>query len=378
MVQKLPNSIVKITSAIILTLIPLLISGIVLSPILENSDIELTVFEKFSQNNRTSNLEILIQNVGSQPSTDLILFVDSDAQYTITDLKTTDTVPHIIDEEKLRVEIQRLSPQAYVEINASGKATSKEKDVWVTSNQETELITIPVIGSDLGISSVDISEKENQVYLGVLIFGFIALFGFRYYNFYRSEYARRAYLGVHDIPLVRYKSSNLVWAFILFSFATGIGFGLDGYFQPYFIEEYVMYEYFNLNENVKLQNFLQIDTGNYDFVTGGMVIMIIALLPMHIIANRDINLPDFIWSLPRSHKDVLLKDVELSFISSEPIAIVTTKKLSDIDVEIFEITEKNEIIGLISKKIIGDYKEGDKYNFKSIFNETKRSTKKIL
>ena len=63
-------------------------------------------------------------------------------------------------------------------------------------------------------------------------------------------------------------------------------------------------------------------------------------------------------------------------LTSEPVAINTTRKLSEIDVEIFEITKNNEIIGLISKKVAEEYKEGNKYNFKPIFNETKRSTKK--
>jgi len=242
MVQRIPNSLVKLLSAIILTAIPLIISVVAVSPIFDSSEIELTILEQINHTNQESNLKILIQNVGSQASTDLILFVDSKNSYEIINSKSTDKQPEIHADEKLRVEIPRLAPQAYVYLEGVGKAIPASKDVWVTTNDGTELITVPAIGLDLGISSVDLSGDRNSVFIGLFLFGVITLLIFRYYNFYRSEYARREFLGVYHIPLVRFNSQNLIGGFTILMAVIGVGAIIDG-IQPELIDGYVAYTY---------------------------------------------------------------------------------------------------------------------------------------
>lgn len=376
MVQRLPNSVIKYGSAIILAIIPLLVANAILSPA-ETPNIDLTVLEFLDKEQDKSIIKILVQNTGNVPSTNNLILLNTLNSYKLVTHYSTDTIPKIIqNENNLHISIDRIAPQAYVILEAHGPILPSQKFFWVTTDKETEIVRLPKSEVEMGVSSVNISKDRDIAYTVVIIFGFAALIVYRSYHFYKSEQLRRIYLGIYNIPMTRFYSNFLRGAGIILIASIFVGVFLDDYQDPDVINNYTSYEAFMLDSTISLNNFLQIYYPGDAIVTPGILIIVITIFVAISISTRDIKIPNFIWSLPPSPDDILLQDIKSSFISSEPIAINTTRKLSEIDVEIFEITENNEIVGLISKKVAEEYKEGEKYNFKTIFNETKRSTKK--
>lgn len=375
MIKNLPEPAQKYLIPIVLTLIPLLIANAILSLNFDNPEINLTVLERIDQKENISHVEVAIQNIGNVPSTNILLLFKTENSYELLSFESTDTQPEkISNDDKLRISIERLSPQSYVILKTQGPILNEEKNFWVTTDKDTKIVTIPISDTDVGISSVNLTKDQEFGYGVAGGIGVFALFGFRYYNFYRSEYTRRAYLGAYPIKLVRYSSKYLWSGGLILFFTIGIAVYADGIYEPEPISNYTNNQPFTLDSTIKLETFLQVNDPTKPSGTPGIPIIILGVLVMLVISNKDVNLPAFIWSLKQpSLSKVKLKEISFSYLPAKEISITTKKDVEEIDAEIFAVKQRNEIVGLVSKKAAKKHMK-KKSNFKTLFDERNDST----
>ncbi len=370
MLDYLPDTIRKFIIAIILALIPLLIVNVITSPIFEKPEIDLTLLERYNEESNTSTVYAIIQNTGNQASKNILVLFDTIEPYKLVSFESTDKFPKDItgDNKKLRLSIERLSPQTYVILETKGMISNYSKIVWVTSDKETEFISLPYSDLDSGISSVNLMKYRELIYLYVAIFGVFALLVFRYVNFHKSETSRRRFLGIYPIPLIRFGSKNLISGLVILAFGIGGGWYSDLYYEPEPISNYLVYDQFFINNNTTPQTFLQISDPAEPYSNGNLL-SVASILVALMLSNRDIKLPKFIWALSKPLPKIRVNEISSSYLSAEEIAFGTRRDLSQIDAEVLVVKDKNSIIGLITTSEAERLKLGKNPKLKNFFDE---------
>jgi len=370
MTDYLPDTTRKFIITVFLALIPLLIANVIFSPIFEKPEIDLTLLEKQNEKPNTSMLYAVIQNTGNQASKNILVLFETKEPYKLISFEATDKIPQEIskDNQKLRLSIERLSPQTYVILKTEGIISNNSKTVWVTSDKETEFITLPYSDLDSGISSVNLMKDRDLFYLSIFVFGISSLSIFRYLNFYKSESARRKFLGIYPIELIRFGSKSLVAGFVILSFGIGGGWYLDAYYEPEPVTNYSEYDEFFIDNNITPQTFLQI-SDPADPYSNGTILSVISVPVSLWISNRDIKLPKFIWSLGKPLSKVKVNEISSSYISSEEVSSSTRKDISKIKGEIIVVKDKDSVIGLITTSEVERLKLEKNPKLKKFFDE---------
>jgi len=351
----------------ILALIPLLIANLMISPIFQNPELDLTLLEKKDEG--VSRVFVIIQNTGNTISQNILITFVGDGFYELILSYGPDKPPIDITPEgkNLLLELERLAPNSYLILETKSILTGA-KTVWVTSDETTTFLTLPYSESDTGISSINIMENREITFVGIAIFGFSALLIFRYINFNKSEYTRRKFLGIYPIEIVRYKSNYLTAGIIILFFGISGGWYVDNYLEPDPIKDYLTYKVFSVTDTIIPETFLQINDPSAPY-SEGSIIAALAVLASLILSKRDIHLPKFVWSLSKPLSKIYLKDILSSYLIAEEISINTRKDLSKSESEIFVVKEKDHVIGLLSKKGADDLNLGKKPKLKKVFNE---------
>lgn len=371
----IPDSIKTYIIAIILALVPLLIANLLISPLFQTSDLDLTLLEN---KNEVSKLFVVIQNTGNIAAQNIMITFVDDNPHKLISFYGPDKYPKDITskDENLKLEVERLAPQSYIILETESSST-ESKTVWVTSDSRTTFLTLPYSESNTVISSIDIMENRNITYLGIAIFGFSVLLIFRYANFYKSEYARRKYLGIYPIEIIRYKSSYLTAGLLILLFGIGGGLSLDNYLEPVPIKDYVAYKVFPVTETITPETFLQINDPSAPY-SGGSIIAAISILASLLISNRDIHLPNFIWSMSKPISKIHINEISSSYLHAEVISINTKKDLSKGESEIFVVKEKDQVIGLITKRGAAKLNLTKKPKLNKVFDEFIDTTHKKI
>ena len=368
MIEYVPDTIRKYPLAVVISLVPLLIANLLISPLLQNPDTNLTIFETKDKISNISHVDILIQNVGNEPSKNILLYFASEKPYTITSSFSTDSIPKsLVENNTTRASIERLAPQSFALLRLTGPISNGDKTLWFTSDKESKIVQFPYNVTNTGISTIDFTKERGEVTFSILGFSLAALFVFRYVNFYRSESKRRDYLGIHEIPIVRYRH-NITLGIVILVGVMLLGIAIDAYMNPLPVENYKSYTPFSL-ANIVPQKFIQLNNpASPTYGTLGNVIQIVFLFVALSITNRDIKLPKFDWALKSRYETVKLNQIHSSFMKSEEFTLSSKPDLSKKDKEIFIVKDNNEIMGLFSMKEAKNLASGKK-SIKSILQK---------
>lgn len=377
MTEYLLDQIKKIIASILIAVIPLLIANVIIYPIFEHPEIQITALELKDHSSKISKIDVLIQNVGNVPSENIRILFNTTNSYKLDSFESTDTLPTEIKngDKKLRIEIERLAPQSYVTLYTKGPTANITKTLWLTSNKETEIITLPSNSTDSGISSVDLNKDRQNTLYGSVAFGFAAVAAFRFLNYYRSESTRKSYLGVYEILPVKFRSKYLGFGFLILFIAFYIGIEVDQYYVPDPIAGYEKYYAFPLDDSISTKTFLQIKDPNDPYVTEGSVVFILVMIVALIVSNKDINLPKFDWSLKPPLSAIKLNQISSSYLKAKEVSIRGKQNSKD-EIEIYVVKKDEKIVGLLAVEEINELKVDEKSSFKSIFKHKKLSPPK--
>lgn len=356
-----PDKIKQLVASIIIALIPLLIVNSLFSPF-DQEKLDVTAFEIIK--NEQSEIQVLLKNIGTDPAENIKVYVYNSFNY--VGYKTTDTIPVEEKLEQDRIHIDRLAPDSFLVLTFKKPINDEQKTIWVTHNQETIFLDLKNATINQGISSVDLNKDRKNTLMVVGVFGFSALFVFRFMNFYRSEVKRKEFLGIHKINPVKFRSKHLKYGIAILVTAFIVGVAVDEYAVPEPISNYSPYEIFLIPENVSLETFVELKSPKPAYGTGGSVLFIFALFVALAVSGKDINLPKFEWHLKPKPSSILIKQTEFSFLNSKVVSDTSQLNIKESDIEVFVVKTNDTIHGLINPEETEDLDIGKKPKAKTI------------
>jgi len=369
MFDYIPTWVRSLAITAVLTVISLGIT-IGIPSIIQNPSIDFTVLVWNDEKSGISKIKTIVQNVGDAPATNISILYNTGSNYDLISFNSTDATPRRSDEldNQLRINIERLSPQSFAILVTEGRINNQiNKTIWLTSDSESKILTLSRESRNIGITSMGFFEDKYGSLLIEAGFGLFFVLIFRYFNFHKSEFLRKNYLGKHKIRLIKFNSGALRGSIVILLISGTLAYVVDYLEMPLPERLYERYKVFELDENITVDRFLQFKDPNVWYpASAGNLVLALGIFVAFRYSTNDIRLPKVIWSLKSSLPDITLNQISESYVSSEEVSMSTKQKDAKSDTEVFIVKNNDEVVGLISVKEIGNISTRGKPTFGSI------------
>jgi len=350
----LPKPAKSISITIIITLISVILSTVFDVSIFKNPDIEVSVLEWKDYRESSSTIKTIVQNIGNVQGNNIVIVYDSPFRYDLQSFNSTESIPRIIDSSdgRLRINIERLSPDSYVILDTKGLfQENSSKKIWVSTDTKTELLILNMTENNLGVTTINFSEKINNPMIIESIAGAGLFLLYRYFSYLKYEYFRRKYLGVYNFKLRKNTIAYYLVGLVIIYIIAVIGVGVDKS-QSHFFLNYTPYVDFDLNSRLSENNFIFTNTNKpgvlYEASLGNLLLFLgIFVLVLHSKIKSD--LPPTIWLRPLPYSKIQVDKVSGSYVTTKVVSPDTRTKIMKDNVDVYVVKEGDKILAIISQ-----------------------------
>src|SRR5947209_13397808 len=101
---------------------------------LQNPELKAVLLDEKDNHTKISTINLLIQNVGNAPAKDILILFETHYKYNFTSFNSTESIPKELNnsDQKLRISVDKISPQSFIILTTKGKFLEDERDViWI-------------------------------------------------------------------------------------------------------------------------------------------------------------------------------------------------------------------------------------------------------
>lgn len=371
------------TTIVIPVIVAIISYGITYGIYTSNPDVNVTVLEKTDVQNNKSVVYTILQNVGTSPANKIQIYYNFPSTYVLNSFNSTESIPKLTvgEDNKSRVEINRLSSDSYTILNMEGKLVQgKEKKLVVTYDKGSKSLTLPYSHVDMGVSSMPFGLKRGVSYLTEFTIGSTLIILTQYLVVRNSESTRRDFLGIYDIDIRKFNTQKVLVGIVVILISILALAPIEYYITNPTIPKYIQNVPFEIEKNISVDQFIHIKKSDWlgeliinNIGIGNIVLFFVIIWALGYSLEKP-HLIKYRWFLKSKLANVKVKDIASSYLKVKEVIMedIIDRKLREKRFDLFyvvweEVEGNKKIVALLAhNEIVYTHRISDEHTVKAI------------
>lgn len=314
-----------LTLFIISVIATILSSGITSLIFSSNPDVTVTLLEKKDSQHLTSHLYSIVQNTGTSQANNLKLYYDIPAPYTLKFFNSTESIPKLVlgDDNKSRIDIDRMSESSYTILNMQGKMTNSSKKLFITYDGGSKTVTLPYSINDTGVTTSSFWSNRISSYAMEGAIGAILISIVRYTGYRISEFRRHEYLGTYSIDITKFDLKKVLKSFLIILIAMSIVIIIEYNVTP----RYLLNIPFSINNSTIVDQFIHVKNPDpttefiQTHISLGNIALFLAIIGAIGYSGVDLRQIEFRWFIKSKISNIKVGDISSSYLPFKRIML---------------------------------------------------------